>query len=199
MYLHTGADHIVAERCQVALAESVFAHGRSLVDVSRVVRLIMHGIAAARQQDHVLHAQLGLLARVVKTGSTLLAQEELEVIKDVVFVQPSALRDIMMTPQSSCVVEGKIRIYKRSLKYTDVQSGIVVLLKSITKPTSPSDRKLLSGISDNWFNKFKTGSLTQNSAVVGPLHPRMSVCRTQPCLDCDGVYLDQILGVGAAL
>ncbi|KAF5309185.1 hypothetical protein D9619_012740 [Psilocybe cf. subviscida] len=149
MYLHTGAAHIIAERCQVVLAESVFARGRSLVVVTRAVRFIMHGIAATRQQDGALHAQLSLLARVVKTASTILAQKEFEVIKDIIFVQPSALREIMMAPQSSHIGE-----------------GIVMLLKSIMKSTSPSDRKVLSGISDTWFNMFKAGSLTQDSATI---------------------------------
>ncbi|KAF8959548.1 ribosome 60S biogenesis N-terminal-domain-containing protein [Flammula alnicola] len=149
IYLHSGLQEIVNEHDQIVLSNSVFVQRPTLVDVTRAVYLVMHAVSAARQQDEVLKGHISLLARILKAASAVLSSSDLNTIQEVIFVQPGILKDIMMSPSSS-----------------DVLESIELVLESTVKPSSESDCKLVSGISDHWFNVLKTGLGHQAPASV---------------------------------
>jgi hypothetical protein len=80
----------------------------ALIDITRAVYLIIHRISAARQEEAALKSHLTLLARSITASKPILSSTELNALKEIVFVQPSALKDLLMAPAPSNVLEGKL-------------------------------------------------------------------------------------------
>ena len=99
-----------SEICQQGLADSIFSHGARPIDVKRAVFLVLHGIAASRQRDELIKGHLATLARILEVSSVTLASPDLNILKEVVFLNPSILNDIMMAPVSSLVLEGEFKL-----------------------------------------------------------------------------------------
>jgi hypothetical protein len=102
------------EICQQALVERVFFHGHRPVDVTRAVFRVLHCIAASGQQDESIKDHIAILARILKASDAALASSDFNTLKEIVFVNPSILHDLMMTPVPPLVLEGE---FKHSLKF----------------------------------------------------------------------------------
>lgn len=105
LYIHSGLQDITSEACQGVLIETLFSRNPTLVELTRAVCLLTHGISGARQQDEVLKAHFNLLARLFVTAKAVLPAENL---KDIFFGQSAIIKDILMSPASSNVLEGVV-------------------------------------------------------------------------------------------
>ena len=114
LYLHSARDNISKEICQQALTESVFFYGPRLVDVTRAVFLVLHGLAASSQQDESINDHLAILARILKASGAALPSSDFKTLKEIVFVSPSILNDLMMAPVPPLVLKGE---FKHSLNF----------------------------------------------------------------------------------
>jgi hypothetical protein len=98
------------ELCQQGLADSIFSHRPRPIDVTRAVFLVLHGVAASRQQDELLKDHLTTLARILDVSRATLAPPDFNTLKEMVFLSPSILNDIMMAPVSSLVLKGEFKL-----------------------------------------------------------------------------------------
>jgi len=108
------------EICQQTLAESVFFHGSRPVDVTRAVFLVLHRIAACSQQDDSIMNHLAILARILKASRAALALSDFNTLKEIVFVNPNVLNDLMMAPVPPLVLEGEFKCALRSASHLNI-------------------------------------------------------------------------------
>ena len=106
LFLHSNNQQIVDKSFQTILSDVVFTQTLTLVDLMRVTHLVMHSIAASRQQDEIIRAQLTIIASVLQQSKTVLPVNSLDSLKELIFVRSGVLRDIMMTSSSSEVLQG---------------------------------------------------------------------------------------------
>ena len=106
LFLHSNNQQIVDKSFQTILSDVVFTQTPTLVDLMRVTHLVMHSIAASRQQDEIIRAQLTIIASVLQQSKTVLPVNSLDSLKELIFVRSGVLRDIMMTSSSSEVLQG---------------------------------------------------------------------------------------------
>lgn len=92
--------------------DSIFSHAPKLADITRSVYLILHSIASSCQRDDLIKAHISLLALVVQRSRDVLSPDEFSILKDILFVQPGVLKDIMMAPSSPDVLTGNIDLHK---------------------------------------------------------------------------------------
>jgi hypothetical protein len=72
---------------------------------------ISHRITASRQNHNNLKAHISLLARISQTGRLALRSKDFEALREAIFVDSKALRDLFISVVSVDVVEGGIIIY----------------------------------------------------------------------------------------
>ena len=111
LFLHSNNQQIVDKSFQTILSDIVFTQTPTLVDLMRVTHLVIHSIAASRQQDEINRAQLTIIASVLQQSKTILPVNSLDSLKELIFVRSGVLRDIMMTSSSSEVLQGIIVYY----------------------------------------------------------------------------------------
>ncbi|KAF9480206.1 hypothetical protein BDN70DRAFT_833085 [Pholiota conissans] len=165
LYLHCGLSDIANPDCQVALVESIFLRRTDLTCITRAIYLVMHRISSARQDDESLKGNITLLSGIFAASKSILSSTDLDVIKDIIFVQSSTLKDVLMSPASLRVLE-----------------GIQLLLDAIIEPSSTIDRKIVSSISDCWFNNLKAGVDNQPSISVD------TACIWVKYLECNQLF-----------
>uniref|UniRef100_A0A8H8CE92 Nucleolar pre-ribosomal-associated protein 1 n=1 Tax=Psilocybe cubensis TaxID=181762 RepID=A0A8H8CE92_PSICU len=144
LYINTSAAEIVDESCQTILSDTIFVATPRFNDVVRNVHLILHFIASSRENPAVLKGHLKLLARVLKTASSVISPVDYSALKEIIFAHPGGLKDLLTSNLASEVLE-----------------GIVFLLESAVQFASESDRILLSDISGYWFNAIVADSSNQ--------------------------------------
>ncbi|KAF8164735.1 ribosome 60S biogenesis N-terminal-domain-containing protein [Crassisporium funariophilum] len=138
LYLHSTDLHVTDETSRTILVQSIFTHTPSLVDVVRVVHLLVHRIAASRKRDDVVKGHLSLLALITKSSNLVLPSADYSTLKEIIFLRPGVLKDVMMSSSSPVSLE-----------------GVQLLLAAALVPSSGDDRKLVSDISSHWTNVVK--------------------------------------------
>ncbi|KDR74243.1 hypothetical protein GALMADRAFT_250000 [Galerina marginata CBS 339.88] len=140
LYLNTATEDFVDEKCQALLCDTIFTFPPKLAQLKWDVNLIIHRVSSSRQHDRLLRSHFFLLARILKASSTVLSEANLYALKEAVFIRPSILKNVMMSPSLPEVVQ-----------------GIKTLLESTVDHTSKHDRLLVVDISRHWFNALLTG------------------------------------------
>ena len=96
---------------QMILLATVFTQTPTLVELTQVVRLIMHAISASRPRDEILRAQLSIIASIFQQSKSILPVASLDSLKELVFVRPGVLKDIMMSMSSKGILQGKLTFF----------------------------------------------------------------------------------------
>ena len=107
LYLHTRSEQLLDEDKQKALVESIYSHKPTVLDLRRVVYRITHGITVSMQKQNILKTRVALLARISDVGKLALCNDDFESLREVIFVQSSALRDVFLSPMSVEVLNGE--------------------------------------------------------------------------------------------
>ena len=106
LFLHMDNQQIMDKGLQTILSDMVFTQTPTLVELTRITHLVIHSIAASRQRDEIIRAQLSIIASVFQQTKTILPINSLDSLKELIFVRSGVLQDIMMTTSSSEVLEG---------------------------------------------------------------------------------------------
>lgn len=77
--------------------------------MTRAVFHVLHCIAAAGQQDESIKDHLTILAQILKASNAALASSDFNTLKEIVFVDPSILNDLMMTTVPPLALEGEFK------------------------------------------------------------------------------------------
>ena len=109
---------------------------------------------------------LAILARILKASRAALALSDFNTLKEVVFMNPNVLNDLMMAPVPPVLLEGESKRALRSASHLNIFQGIRRLLASSFDPSSQTDRFMVSNISQYWFNMLKSGVDEQAPASV---------------------------------
>ena len=108
LFLHMDNRQIMDKTYQTILSNSVFSRTPTLVELTQVLLLVMHSIAASRPRDEVIEAQLFIIASILQQSKAVLPVNSLDSLKELVFVRPGVLKDIMMTMPSSEIFQGNL-------------------------------------------------------------------------------------------
>src|ERR1700678_2136105 len=104
----------------------VFTQTPTLVELMQVVHLVMHAITASRPRDEIVRAQLSIIASIFRQSKSLLPVSSLDSLKELVFVHPGVLKDVMMMSSSSKILQGNLNLLVSSLVLeSPVQSGFL--------------------------------------------------------------------------
>ena len=106
LFLHMNNQQIVDKNLQAILSDIVFTQTPTLLELTRVIHLVMHSIAASRPRDEIVRAQLTIIASVFQQSKAILPVSSLDSLKELIFVRSGVLQDIMMTTSSSEVLQG---------------------------------------------------------------------------------------------
>src|ERR1700678_2686464 len=88
----------------------VFTQMPTLVELMQVVHLVMHAITASRPRDEIVRAQLSIIASVFRQSKSVLPVSALDSLKELVFIHPGVLKDVMMTSSSSEIFQGNLNL-----------------------------------------------------------------------------------------
>ncbi|KAJ3506576.1 hypothetical protein NLJ89_g6794 [Agrocybe chaxingu] len=149
LYIHTSSRRITDEKYRAVLSHACLSRCSSAVDLIRVVHLIIHGVASTIQDSSLVAGHLALLADVVKFASTGLSPADFIALKETVFVKPNIFKDIFTSPISQEVVK-----------------AVDYLLGTALDPSKSDDRKVVSEISNHWFNLLKSELHIQHQSTV---------------------------------
>ncbi|CAA7269153.1 unnamed protein product [Cyclocybe aegerita] len=149
LYIHTSSRQITDEKYRAVLSDVCLSRRPSAIDLTRVVHLVIHGVASTIQDNSLVTGHLALLADIVKSASTALSPADFIALKEMVFVKPNILKDVFTSPTSQEVVK-----------------AIDNLLGTVLDPSSSDDRKVVSEISNHWFNLLKSELHIQHQATV---------------------------------
>lgn len=64
LFLHADNQQIMDKNDQMILSDTVFTQTPTLVELTQVVCLVMHAIAASRPRDEIIRAQLSIIASI---------------------------------------------------------------------------------------------------------------------------------------
>ena len=92
------------------LSDMVFTQTPTLVELMQVVHLVMHAITASRPRDEIVRAQLSIIASVFRQSKSVLPVSALDSLKELVFIHPGVLKDVMMTSSSSEILQGNLNL-----------------------------------------------------------------------------------------
>ena len=106
LFLHMNNQQIVDKNLQAILSDIIFTQTPTLLELTRVIHLVMHSIAASRPRDEIVRAQLTIIASVFHQSKAILPVSSLDSLKELIFVRSGVLQDIMMTTSSSEVLQG---------------------------------------------------------------------------------------------
>ena len=152
---------------QMILLATVFTQTPTLVELTQVVRLIMHAISASRPRDEILRAQLSIIASIFQQSKSILPVASLDSLKELVFVRPGVLKDIMMSMSSKGILQGELTFFVGPpFPFSQTISGVQSLTEAILSPTLENDRKLVSDISYYWVTVVKGGLDDKNEYSV---------------------------------
>ena len=104
LFLHTNSQQIMDKSFQTILSDMVFTQTPTLVELTRVIHLVLHSIAASRPRDEIIRAQLTIIASVFQQSKAILPVNSLDSLKELIFVRSGVLRDIMITTSSGEVL-----------------------------------------------------------------------------------------------
>ena len=199
LFLHMDNRQIMDKSHQTILSNTVFSRSPSLVELTQVVRLVVHSIAAARPQDEIIRAQLIIIASILQQSKNVLPVNSIDSLKELVFVRPGVLKDIMMTMPSSEILQGNLNLLLSSPFSLSI-SGVHFLSEAILSPASQNDRKLVSDISYYWVTAVKGGldDKDEYSVSFELLLGSLSV-NERPFTGRFCLYVDQIPGIFTSL
>ncbi|KAF8812641.1 hypothetical protein BYT27DRAFT_7159048 [Phlegmacium glaucopus] len=150
LFLHAAEQQIMDKKHQTILSDAVFTHMPTLVELTQVLHLVMHAIAASRPRDEIVRAQLSIIASIFQQSKNVLPVVSLDSLKEFVFVRPGILKDVMMTISSTEIL----------------LQGVQSLSEAVLNPASENDRKLASDISYHWLTAVKGGLDGKNKYSV---------------------------------
>ena len=101
LFIHMDNQQIMDKSFQNVLSDTVFTQTPTLVELTRVTRLVMHSISISRPRDESIRAHLSIIASVFRQSKTILPVNSLDSLKEIIFVRSGVLLDIMMTTSSS--------------------------------------------------------------------------------------------------
>jgi len=104
LFLYMDEQQIMDKTHQTMLSDTVFTQTPTLVELTRVVHLVMHTITASRPRDDIVRAQLSIIASIFQHSKNVLPVASLDSLKELVFVHPGVLKDVMMTMSPSEVL-----------------------------------------------------------------------------------------------
>jgi len=94
LFIHTDDQQILDKNNQMILLDMVFTQTPTLVELMQVVH---HAITASQPRDEIVRAQLSIIASIFRQSKSLLPVSSLDSLKELVFIHPGVLKDVMMT------------------------------------------------------------------------------------------------------
>jgi len=84
----------------MTLSHALFSDSATLLDVKRAIRLINHGLILSISRDQRCHPLLKLLARIVADAARFLSIDDLDALKEELFVRESNIKALCVTKVS---------------------------------------------------------------------------------------------------
>jgi len=72
---------------------------------------IAHGITASRENHNILKARVLLLARISEMGRVALCAKDFEALREIIFVDSNALRNLFLSVVSKEVLKGGMNLF----------------------------------------------------------------------------------------
>jgi hypothetical protein len=101
LFLDMNNLQIMDKSLQSILSDIVFTQTPTLVELTRVIHLVIHSIAASRPRNEIIRAQLSIIASIFQRSKTILPVNSLDSLKELIFVRSGVLQDIMTKTSSS--------------------------------------------------------------------------------------------------
>ena len=115
LFLHLDNQQIVDKTRQTILTDIVFTQMPTFVELTQVIHLVMHAIAASRPQDDIVGAQLSIIASIFQQSKGILPVASLDLLKELVFTRAGVVKDIMMGISSREILQGNLHLFLSSL------------------------------------------------------------------------------------
>lgn len=115
LYLHTTPEQLLDNDWQTVLAETIYMHEPTVLELRRIVCYVVHGIAASKGNLDTLKGRISLLARISEMGRPALSTKDFQSLK-ALFVDMDGLRDLFLSPMPVGILEGTIKapLFSRS-------------------------------------------------------------------------------------